>query len=167
MTRTAVNYGTVLYQLNPPEEAVREMTEIFRLCPEAAEILDNPVISRKETHAVVDRLFPEPLRNFGKLVSDGGHARKIGEMAKVYQNCKNQERHILAAELFCVTEPGDKELEGFRKFLLETYQAEDVQITVRKKPDLIGGFLLRVGCREYDWSLRGRLQQLRQSLIRR
>ena len=28
--RDSVNYGTVLYQLNPPEEAVREMTEIFR-----------------------------------------------------------------------------------------------------------------------------------------
>ena len=64
-----------------------------------------------------------------------------------------------------MTEPGDKELEGFRKFLLETYQAEDVQITVRKKPDLIGGFLLRVGCREYDWSLRGRLDVYKRQVI--
>jgi F-type H+-transporting ATPase subunit delta len=40
-------------------------------------------------------------------------------------------------------------------------------MTVEQQPDLIGGFVLRVGDREFDWSLRGRVRQLQQRLIRR
>ena len=74
---------------------------------------------------------------------------------------------MLSAQLLCVTEPSEEQKEGFRQLLRREYQAQNVELTVRKAPELIGGFLLRAGGREYDWSLRGRLRQMEQTLVRR
>ena len=53
------------------------------------------------------------------------------------------------------------------QFVRRTYGVNGVEMTVEQQPDLIGGFVLRVGDREFDWSLRGRVRQLQQRLIRR
>ena len=55
-------------------------------------------------------------------------------------------------------------MEGFRDFLKKQYQAEEVNLTIVREPSLIGGFLLRVQGEEYDYSLRGRLNRMAQTL---
>lgn len=52
-------------------------------------------------------------------------------------------------------------------FVKETFGNKGVELTVKYQPDLIGGFILRVGDREFDWSLQGRIRQLEQRLVRR
>ena len=167
MTRKAINYGTALYLLHPAREAVEQMAAAFQNCPQLAAALDNPTLPRKIKHRVVERVLPRELWNFGKVVSDHGRARELADMAEVYRECLRREHHVLRAELLCVTEPTAGQKEEFCAFLRREYQAQEVELVVRKAPELIGGSLLRADGREYDWSLRGRLRQMDQTLVRR
>ena len=72
-----------------------------------------------------------------------------------------------AATLYCVHEPDENQKAQMEQFVRRTYGVNGVEMTVEQQPDLIGGFVLRVGDREFDWSLRGRVRQLQQRLIRR
>ncbi len=167
MTRKAINYGTALYQLHPAREAVEQMKSAFQSCPQLAKALDDPTVPRQAKHRVVERVLPRELWNFGKAASDHGRARELLDMVEVYQECLRREHHVLRAELLCVTEPTAGQKEEFCAFLRREYQAQEVELVVRKAPELIGGFLLRADGREYDWSLRGRLRQMEQTLVRR
>ena len=55
--------------------------------------------------------------------------------------------------------------------ILEAYDAysreQKVELTLTEDKSLVGGFVLRAGDREYDWSLIGRYKKLKQKLTRR
>ena len=52
-------------------------------------------------------------------------------------------------------------------FLRREFGAQEVILTLREDKSLIGGFILSAGDKEFDWSLRGRYNNLRQKLTRR
>ncbi len=67
------------------------------------------------------------------------------------------------AILRCVTQPDEKQQEGFRRFLARQYKVEDpgkIELEIRKEPSLGGGFVLDIGSDEYDWSVNGRAKQI-------
>ena len=49
-------------------------------------------------------------------------------------------------------------------FLCRKYGAEKAHIEISRDEALLGGFVLRVGSDEYDWSVKGRLNRLEQRL---
>ena len=62
----------------------------------------------------------------------------------------------------------DKVLELDKEdFLRREFGAKEVILTLREDKSLIGGFILSAGDKEFDWSLRGRYNNLRQKLTRR
>ena len=77
-------------------------------------------------------------------------------MLESYRACVRKEKGIVAATLYCVHEPDENQKAQMEQFVRRTYGVNGVEMTVEQQPDLIGGFVLRVGDREFDWSLRGR-----------
>ena len=67
----------------------------------------------------------------------------------------------LKVSLFYVTPPVDSQLDKIKDFVAakEGVNKDEVKI------DLVGGFVLRVGTHEYDWSTKGRLDQLMSELL--
>ena len=169
MTQTGVNsnYGRVLYGLGISPEDIRDMESCFAGVPGLGKFLDNPAVSRKAKHRVIERIFPESLHPFMKTVSDHRRAEQIPGILEAYRGYDRQARGIWAADLYCVSAPDPEQYEQLKEFVKRECGAGEVELTVKKRPELIGGFVLRVGDREYDWSLRGRIRQLEQSLVRR
>ena len=64
MTETSINYAKALYELSVPEEAVLETEKIFRSTPQLKGALENPLVSLKEKEHVIDRVFPQEMKNF-------------------------------------------------------------------------------------------------------
>ena len=54
-----------------------------------------------------------------------------------------------------------------KEFLRSQFSARKVELTLTEDKSLVGGFVLRAGDREYDWSLIGRYKKLKQKLTRR
>ena len=68
----------------------------------------------------------------------------------------------LHALLYCVTPPTEKQKAGILGFLADKYGESELEII--EDPSLKGGFVLQAGADIYDWSVKGRVQQLRRSL---
>ena len=68
---------------------------------------------------------------------------------------------IIEAELRYVTAPDDSQLAKMKEFLKKEHGTEDVNINLIEDASLKSGFILRVGTKEYDWSERGRISQLK------
>ena len=130
----AIRYARVLYEVGVPKEAVQKTREIFEEVPQLHEIFANPTIELQKKMNVVDRVFPKEIRNFLKV-------------ACRYQRMNLIEDIFTAYDRYC-----------------EKYGAKSAKIEVRQDKALLGGFILRVGSDEYDWSMKGRLNRLEQRL---
>ena len=167
MTETTNNYAEVLYGLDISKEAVRDTEELFRSVPKVKELLENPVVSFAQKERIISRIFPGEIQNFLKVVCRHHKIDGIEEIIEAYKSYSLKKRKILKAELYYVTEPGEEQQAGIRKFLAGKFSADEVQLVLIEKKDLIGGFVLQAGGREFDWSLLGRYRNLKQKLTRR
>ncbi|GAA6291589.1 F0F1 ATP synthase subunit delta [Enterocloster asparagiformis] len=165
MNQTAINYATALYELSIPGEAVDETDALFAQAPQLRQVLSSPVTSLKEKHAAIVRIFPPAMQNFLKELCDNQDADRIGEILEAYRGLCLEKNGILRAELRCAVQPTGEQLEQMTARLCRKYHKSDVRWTIRHDPSLIGGFVIRVGDVESDWSLKGRLKQLQQKLM--
>ena len=116
----------------------------------------------REKLSSIDKIFPEEIKNFLKVVCRNQRMSEISQILFAYDRyCKMQEG-IQMATLTCVEAPDEKRLEKIREFLCEKYHKTDVKIEIVKDPALLGGFILKTG--DDDWSLKGRLSRLEQKL---
>ena len=68
------------------------------------------------------------------------------------------------ATLWYVTPPTPEQLSRLKAFLAKEMGDEEVELTMEKDSSLVSGFVLRTDLKEYDWSMRGRVGQLRNAL---
>ena len=167
MTETSINYAKALYELSVPEEAVLETEKIFRSTPQLKGALENPLVSLKEKEHVIDRVFPQEMKNFLKVTCKYQKISSIYDILEAYGDYSRQQNGILKAVLTYVTKPEEAQKEKMEDFLRREFGAKEVILTLREDKSLIGGFILSAGDKEFDWSLRGRYNNLRQKLTRR
>ena len=162
-----IRYAKVLYELNMNREAIQKAEEIFAEVPQLKDVLINPTIREEKKFKVIDRVFPEEIRNFLKVACRHHRMDLIGDIFKAYHQYCDEQNKILNAVLTCVEPPSEVQLNKMKAFLCEKYDAVKADIEIIQDKALLGGFVLRVGCDEFDWSLQGRLNRLEQKLTRR
>ena len=162
-----IRYAKVLYELNMNREAIQKAEEIFAEVPQLKDVLINPTIREEKKFKVIDRVFPEEIRNFLKVACRHHRMELIGDIFKAYHHYCVEQNKILNAVLTCVEPPSEVQLNKMKAFLCKKYDAVKADIEIVQDKALLGGFVLRVGCDEFDWSLQGRLNRLEQKLTRR
>ena len=110
MTQTANNYATVLLELGVTREAVDETKEILSLTQDLPKSLKSPVVSKQDKHKLIDRIFPESMKNFLKVVCDYGEADLLEEIFAAYDVVEAEKNGILQAKLEYVLEPTEDEV---------------------------------------------------------
>ncbi len=75
---------------------------------------------------------------------------------------KKDKNNVTVARLFCVTPPDEARKRGFLDFLRAKYG--ECELEIIEDPALGGGFKLQVGADVYDWSIKGRVEQLKAGL---
>ena len=76
----AIRYAHVLSELGISGAAVEETEEILEQTKELKEILEHPVITKENKHDIIDRIFPEEMKNFLKVVVDNGKVDIVMEI---------------------------------------------------------------------------------------
>ena len=148
-------------------EAIQKAEEIFAEVPQLKDVLINPTIREEKKFKVIDRVFPEEIRNFLKVACRHHRMELIGDIFKAYHQYCDEQNKILNAVLTRVEPPSEVQLNKMKAFLCKKYDAVKADIEIVQDKALLGGFVLRVGCDEFDWSLQGRLNRLEQKLTRR
>lgn len=164
MTLTAIKYIRALSSLDMPVEVVEDALEIYSSAPELKEVLENPVVYKEEKYAVIDRIFSKEVSNLLKILCEYSDMGYFEEIAANYRAYMNEQKNTLNVTMRYVTPPSEKQLEQIEGFLRSKYEVGSIAMEQVQDKSLIGGFILNVRGSEYDWSLRGRMQELQSSL---
>lgn len=167
ITSQAANFAKVLFSLKIQEEVVGKTREILSLNKELIEVLNNPTIRRQQKEAVIDRIFDKEICSFVKVLTLHGQIGNVDEIFREYDCLVLESKNLLKVTLAYVTKPEDAQLEQIKDMLCNKYRKAGVIMELKEDPSLIGGFVLTVGNTEYDKSIKGTLDELQKTLVRR
>ena len=163
MTEIAGNYAKVLYELGISREAIEESAE----CVKTKELIDAlkcPIVSKKEKHKIVDRVFPDEMHNFMKVLCDYNSVDYIYDIFEAYKAYADQVNSTANAALICVEAPGAEQMKKLEQFVKKETGKKNAKIHITYDSSLLGGFVLKIDDKEYDWSIKGRMTKLTRHL---
>ena len=129
--------------------------------PQVRSEFEDPTVSIEKKHLIIDRVFPKEIRDFLKILCDNMDFGLFDEICTAYDELgRKPEAKENQAQLIYVTAPTDEQLEGIKAFLAKEFHNPDMELTLKEDKSIKSGFVLRVGTREFDWSEKGRIEQL-------
>ena len=161
MTQAAIDYATSLRKTETPKELLQQVKDVLEAVPQVRSEFENPTVSIEKKHLIIDRIFPKEIRDFLKILCDNMDFGLFDEICTAYDELgRKPEAKENQAQLIYVTAPTDEQLEGIKAFLAKEFHNPDMELTLKEDKSIKSGFVLRVGTREFDWSEKGRIEQL-------
>jgi F-type H+-transporting ATPase subunit delta len=149
-------------------EALADFALAVEQTPELRPVLRNPQLESTAKARILADLAgdDEPLfKNFLLLTAEKGRAGELDEIAREFERLMAREERRLTVELTTARELSDTEAQAIVE-QIEKAAGRKVEATRSVDPDLVGGIVLQAGSYRVDASVRGRLQRLRQDLVK-
>lgn len=134
--------------------------------PDAQAFMESPRVSEENKHQLLDQHLGSvaPLaRNLAMILIRRNRSHLAQGILDGYLEMLDEERGIVAANVTSA-EPMDDDLQEQVRRLLNRQAGRELRLSVDVDPDIIGGFVARVGDRVLDGSTRSRLRNLREWL---
>lgn len=155
-------------------EAVRgEITALEDLCRDSEPFVDfvtDKAIPGEVKQRILGELFDGRIRditlNFLYLLVSRRRERFLPEILAACREILDDWDGVVNADVASAVALSAGQ-EGDLKSELEAYTGKRVRMKTSVNPDLIGGFVVRVGDQVFDSSLATQLQRVRQSLVRK
>ena len=165
MTNKAYDYAQGMHDLHVSRDLIQQVNGILEAVPQVRVDFENPSVPVDKKHMIIDRIFPESVRNSLKILCDNNDFALWNDICEAYESINSTpEKRWSTAQLLYVTPPDEEQLDKIRKFLVREYNNEDITIETKEDKSLKSGFILRVGSKEYDWSEQGRINQLKDKI---
>jgi len=150
------------------QEALADFAAAITQSPELRSVLRNPQLDPTAKAEILADIAgdEEPLfKNFLLVVAEKGRAGEIQEMAAEFERLIAREERRLTVALTTARELTDDEAKAIVA-QIEKAAGRKVEATRTVDPDIVGGIVLQAGSHLADASVRGRLERLRQELVR-
>ncbi len=149
-------------------EPVKKDIELFlRTCranPSLQAILKNPIISLEKKVNILDGLFGDKLHkmilSFFHIVIRKGRSEILYVTAKEFVNQYNIIRNVVKATVTSASPLSKENIAQIEEVVKQATKGE-VILSTQVDPDLIGGFILKVGDKQFDTSLSSKLNKLK------
>ena len=164
MVQAVEKYAKMALEMGVTREAIEQSLDIFQSAPQLMETFSNPAVGLAGKHNVIDKVFPQPIRNFLKLLCDNDDIERFSEVCKAYKALDPQGRNKIKVRLRYVTPPDEEQLEQIRRFAERKAGTQRIEFITEQDETLSGGFILTVGNQEFDWSTQGRIRQMAEKL---
>jgi F-type H+-transporting ATPase subunit delta len=149
-------------------EALSDFAVAVEQTPELRNVLRNPQIESSAKASILADIAgdEEPLfKNFLQLIAEKGRAGELEDIAHEFERLMAREERRLTVELTTARELTDDEAKAIVA-QIEQAAGRTVEATRSVDPDIVGGIVLQAGSYRVDASVRGRLERLRQTLVR-
>ena len=149
-------------------EALADFAAAAAESPELRAVLRNPQLEPGAKGAILADLAgdDEPLfTHFLLVVAEKGRAGELEDIAKEFERLVAREERRLTVELTTARELSETETETILK-QIEHAAGRKVEATQKVDPELVGGIVLQAGSLRVDASVRGRLERLRNELVK-
>jgi F-type H+-transporting ATPase subunit delta len=135
---------------------------------ELREVFVNPAIPAAQKVAVLDKLsaklgMQRELRNLIAVLIRNDRIANVAEVATAYRGLLQERMGIKPAEIVTARELSKEEREALVAEVGRLAGAK-IDATFRQDRSILGGTVVRIGSTEYDGSVRGRLERLREQL---
>lgn len=143
---------------------------VLKATPELRAVLKNPIISPEKKFAIVKSVFgasvQEIVISFFKIVISKGRAEVLYETAKEFVNGYNRINGIIKASVVSAVELTEQNISEVQRVVEQATQKK-VVLETRVDPDLIGGFVLTVGDKQFDASIASSLSKLKKEFTQK
>jgi F-type H+-transporting ATPase subunit delta len=154
-----------------PDEAVRQMASVDSLISGSAELkraLLSPAVNKREKSAVVSKLADELgihrlLRNFLLVIVSHRRVHEISGIRQQFEAVVDERLGWVPADITSAQEL-TPEQKGDIERALGSKLGKFIRAHYRVDSGLLAGLRARVASKEYDASLRGKLESMRQRL---
>lgn len=164
MSKTALEYATQGAALGITRSTLMDTQSIFRDVPALAEQLSDPTVSLEKKHTVIDKVFPQAVRELLKLLCDNGDVNLFDSICAEVASQARKNSGDFFVTLRYVVPPTEEQLAGIRQFVCKHYDRDNIIFESVEDPSLVSGFKLIAGNEEFDWSAQGRFDQLKTKL---
>ncbi len=155
--------------LEPTLQDVQLIDATIRASSEFAMVLRSPVIKADKKQAVFDAVLGPKLgmltRSFVKLITDKGREANLAEIAAAFIGQYREMKHIASVKLITATPVSETVKEDIRKKVAAAMPGKSVEMSTEVKAELIGGFVLEMGDRLVDASIRRDLSDIRKQFL--
>ena len=149
-------------------EALSDFAAAVAESTELRAVLRNPQLESKAKAKILADLAggEEPLfTHFLQVTAEKGRAAELEEIAKEFERLMAREERRLTVELTTARELTGAEEKAILQ-QIEDAAGRKVEATTKVDPELVGGIVLQAGSLRVDASVRGRLERLRQELVK-
>lgn len=149
MREKSAKYGKLLLELAAAENEKITSYELLLNNEELLASLKSPAVSLSEKKNVIDKVFPDSMKDYLYSLAEEDLFSSIDEIYEVYDKEFKQKNNIVEATLTYADKPTDEEIQKVKQFVKETYLADDVILELKEDKNLIGGNMLQVGDKIY------------------
>lgn len=146
--------------------SLEDSLRIIKSNKEVEEILDNPNILQKEKQLAVEDLFMPSVRGIIELLAEDCRIFAFEEIIEAYIEEADKRNHIADVTVYCVTAPDEKQLMGIKSFVCRQTNSVSANVKIVKDESLVGGFIIHAGGKEFDFSLKGRLDSIKKQVMK-
>ncbi len=167
-------YSEALFQVALEEKKVDLFLEelVFvvgslKMHPEFFTLFKSPQINVVEKKEIISEVFKDKLSkemfNFLKILLDKNRGYYIELIKNEYENMLNKHKGILNAVATTAIPLSDEDSLKLRE-KLEKMTGKNIKITNKIDESLLGGVLVRIGDKVIDGTIKGRLDEVKESL---
>lgn len=163
------NQELYIKKLLSDQVSVGSLEDALRLLNGSEELrttLNNPNYKTEEKQQVVNDLFSPSVREFMGELAENCQCDDLEELIEAYIVESDRQKNIVHATVTCTTPPDEKQLKGIEDFVRKEMKCENVVVDVKKDASLIGGFIIAVEGKEYDFSLKTKMQTIKDQILR-
>ncbi len=148
----------------------KSILEIWNQSAELRQAMGSPVLEVESKKAALDKLFAGKVTptflNFLKLLAE---RQRIGFLDAVLERLLElyrEQRNIALATVTSATELDDDQQAALLKKVQSIAGTDNLELNLKIDPDLIGGFVVKVGSKVIDASLSGQVRRMGLSLAK-
>jgi len=170
--KAASRYAKSLIDLSTEQNALEEMKNDMVLFEEVVDgnseleaILKNPIVPLDKKSGILNDVFGSKVhkitQSFLKLVVNKGRAGILFETSKQFIHQYNLIKGIVTAEVTSATALTDANRDEIVELVKKELGANKVVLKEKLNDKLIGGFILKVGDKQFDASIASGLNKLK------
>lgn len=160
-----IQYANESNQAEKVNSEMKDLKASIANSRELAVFLASPVLDAKRKNTIAAELFKNfsaTTQKFIQLVINQGRGEILGEIASQYNGIYNHQNKISVAEVISATPLNEGLVSQIVEAARQKFNLDhSIQVENKINPDLIGGYILRIGDKQIDSSLLSKLNRLK------
>src|SRR5690625_1825274 len=170
----AKRYADALFQLASDKNNIdtllselQVVKEVFHNDKQITDFLNHPRVNNDEKMKLIDVAFKEfnkDVLHTLKILVERHRINIVTEFVDAFVDQYNEANKIAQATVYSVRALSEEETTNIESSLKKQLQKEQVVITNKIEPSLLGGMRIRVGNTIYDGSISGKLNRIKHNI---